>query len=587
MKRAELDHKRRLLARLLAENGRRHWRGYALALLLMGVAAGATALSAWIMRDVINEIFVARRESMVYAIAGAVAAIFIVKGAATYGQQRILSRIGNRIVADVQMRLFDHVQRQRIDFFDQHPLSDIATRVAYNARSARLAIDTVVTSLGRDVFSVIALTGVMVAQNYQLAGVALLVAPPAVFGVGRLVRRVKKIARQEFQSLTEVLATVKETAQGARVIRAFGLEALMRDRMARAVDAVRRRADGIARVGAAASPLMETLGGLAISAVILIAGLQVMAGRSDPGAFFSFITALLLAYEPAKRLAKLNVSLQTHLVGVELMYQLLDAPARIGDAPGARPLGPVRGEIRFEGVRFRYGDAPALEGLDFTARPGAVTALVGPSGAGKSTVFALIERFYDPDEGCVTIDGVDIRTVETASLRAAVAYVGQDAFLFDATVRENIRMGRLDATDAEIEASARAANAHGFIAALPGGYDAPVGENGSRLSGGQRQRVAIARAMVRGAPILLLDEATSALDAESEAAVAEALDRLMAGRTTIAIAHRLATVRHAAAIHVLDRGRVVETGTHADLVAQGGLYARLAALQFQEGGASG
>ncbi|TVQ54634.1 MAG: ABC transporter ATP-binding protein [Rhodobacteraceae bacterium] len=571
----------RLLLRLLAENGRAHWRGYALALALMAVAAGATALSAWIMRDVINEIFVARRRDMVVLIAAGVAAIFTVKGAATYGQQRILSRIGNRIVADVQMRLFDHVQRQRVDFFDQYAFGDVATRIGNNARSARLAIDLVATSLGRDLLSVIALSLVMVVQNPKLSIIALLVAPPAVLGVGRLVRRVKKIARQEFQSLTEVLGTVKETAQGARVIRAFGLEGLMRARMAKAVDGVRRRADGVARLSAATGPLMDTLAGFAIAAVILIAGNQVIGGRSDAGSFFAFVTALLLAYDPAKRLAKLNVALQTHLVGVDLMYQLLDSPARIADAPGAKALPAARGEVRFEGVRFRYGDAPALDGVDLTARAGEVTALVGPSGAGKSTVFALIERFYDPDAGRVTIDGVDIREVDAASLRAAIAYVGQDAFLFDVSVRDNIRMGRLDATDAEIEAAARAANAHAFIAALPGGYDAPVGENGARLSGGQRQRIAIARAMLRGAPILLLDEATSALDAESEAAVAEALERLMAGRTTIAIAHRLATVRHAAAIHVLDHGQVVESGTHATLTAKGGLYARLAALQFE------
>jgi len=298
------------------------------------------------------------------------------------------------------------------------------------------------------------------------------------------------------------------------------------------------------------------------------------------GTFFSFVTALFLAADPARRLAQLRVQLRQQLAGVEAIYALLDAGTGVKDAPGAPALAVTRGEIRLEGVHFAYPGAPALTGLDLIARPGEVTALVGPSGGGKSTALALIERFFDPDAGRITIDGQDIRAVRLASLRRQIALVTQETFLFDASVAENIGFGRPEASRADIEAAAAAANAARFIAALERGYDTPLGEGGMRLSGGQRQRIAIARAMLRDAPILLLDEATSALDAEAELRVQEALERLMAGRTTIVIAHRLATVRRADRIWVMDGGKVVEHGTHDRLVATGGLYARLAALQF-------
>jgi ATP-binding cassette subfamily B protein len=301
----------------------------------------------------------------------------------------------------------------------------------------------------------------------------------------------------------------------------------------------------------------------------------------EVGTFFSFVTALFLCADPGRRLAQISVRVRQEMAGVEFIYAVLDSPTEIEDKPGATGLRVAQGEIRLDDVHFAYGAAPALKGLTLTARPGEVTALVGPSGSGKSTVLALIERFHDADRGLVSIDGQDIRDVTLASLRRQIALVTQETFLFDATVAENIAFGSYpDATRAEIEAAARAANADGFIAALEQGYDTPLGEGGSRLSGGQRQRIAIARAMLRDAPVLLLDEATSSLDAEAEVRVQVALERLMAGRTTIVIAHRLATVRKAHQICVMEDGRVAERGTHEILVAKEGLYARFAALQF-------
>ncbi|MEL6216921.1 MAG: ABC transporter ATP-binding protein [Pseudomonadota bacterium] len=572
-----------LLWRLTCENGLQHWPRYAVAFVFMAIVAGTTALSAWLMRDLINDIFIDRDPQMVWILAGSVAAIFIVKGAATYIQAVILTRVGNRIVADIQMRLFDHVQRHRIDFFDKMTTGQLAMRFSQNARSAREAINLVVTTMGRDLLTLIALMGVMLIQDPLLAGIALLVGPPIAYGEWLLIKRVKAVARAELLSMARIITTIQQTAQGAKVVKAFGLEPQMRADMEAAVEDVRERGDRIAQAQAASNPLMETFGGLAIAAVIAYGGWRVVYAGGDPGAFFSFITALLLAYDPAKRLARLNITLSAALVGVEMLYKLLDNPPKIAEVEGASALTVSGGEVRLDGVRFRYGEkSPALRGLDLVAPAGKVTALVGPSGAGKSTVFAMVERFYDPGRGRVLIDGQDVRQVTFESLRSAIAYVSQDAYLFEGDIRSNIRMGRPDATNGEVKAAAEAANADGFIRRLPNGYATEIGENGAQLSGGERQRIAIARAMLKQAPILLLDEPTSALDAAAEAVVNEALERLMRGSTTIVIAHRLSTVRHADVIHVIEDGRVVESGTHAELRRGEGLYGRLYDLQFRD-----
>ncbi|WP_349360854.1 ABC transporter ATP-binding protein [Stappia sp.] len=571
-----------VLRRLVMENARAYAPRYAIAFVMMGIVAACTAASAWIMRDVINQVFLERNLQMVWLIAGFVLAIFTLKGAATYGQFVILGQIGNAIVARTQSRLFEAITRQNVAFFETNGLGDLATRLQHNAIAARAALELIVTALGRDLLTVIALVGVMIAQDPLMSLIALVIMPPAIILIAGLVRRVRRVAKSQFVSMTRILSIAQQAVSGIRIVKAFSVEDRLRGEMDVAVADVELQANKITRLTARTSPIMETLGGIAIACVILYGGFAVIERGNDPGAFFAFITALLLAYDPARRLARLNVNLSAHVVGVRLMYEILDRESGEPETPGATPLPIREGRVRFEDVHFRYGEVPALDGLDFEARPGEVTALVGPSGAGKSTVFGLLERFYDPNEGRVTIDGTDIRGADLTDLRGRIALVSQDTFLFDLSVRDNIAIGRPGASEDDIRRAAREANAEEFILALDDGYDTRVGEGGSRLSGGQRQRVAIARALLRDAPILLLDEATSALDSESEAKIQAALARLMRGRTTLVIAHRLATVREAQQIVVMDKGRVLERGTHAELYAHGGLYKRLCDLQFAE-----
>ncbi|MBO6757089.1 MAG: ABC transporter ATP-binding protein [Roseibium sp.] len=570
-----------VVRRLILENARDHLPGYGLAFVFMALVAVTTAASAWIMKDVINEVFINRDAVMVYTIAATVMVIFTVKGAATYGQIVILARIGHSIVASLQRRIFRRLTEHDLTFFDKAELGDLAVRINKGATSANAVIEMIVITLGRDILTLIGLLIVMVAQDPVLSLFAFVIMPPAVIAVSFLVKRVRKHARMQFVSSAQIVSVLQETTLGIRIVKAFGVEGAMQRRMDVAIDDVQKQSNKIMALTARTSPLMETLGGFAVALVIFYGGYSVIELDKDPGAFFAFITALLLAYEPAKRLARLHVNLNKALVGVGMMYELLDTKPALVNQAGAKDLDVSDGTVVFKDVVFAYGDSPALGGLTLTAEAGKTTALVGASGAGKSTLFALLERFYDPTSGTISIDGQDIRTVTIESLRQHLAVVSQDTYLFNISLQDNIALGRPNASPSDIEQAARDAYAHDFIMELPDGYDTLAGEGGTNLSGGQRQRIAIARAMLRNAPILLLDEATSALDAESEAKVQAALRRLMARRTTLVIAHRLSTVRHADVIHVLDRGQVAESGNHADLFAQDGIYRRLCELQFQ------
>jgi ATP-binding cassette subfamily B protein len=571
-----------LIRRLLSETGREFARRYARVIALSVVIAATTALNAWLIKDLINQVFFDKRADMLFILTGILVTNGFVRGFSLYASSVTLGHIGNAIVARTQRRLYDHMLNLGLDFYTRTPSSELVTRMSHNAAAAREVLDTLVTSVGRDLLTVIGLVAVMVAQSPLMSLIVLVVGPIAVIGIARLVRRVRGVARQQFTSLSLVIADMQETAYGIRIVKAFNLEGIMRKRMAASVDEVRQRADKIVRITARSSPLMEVLGGFAIAMVVLWAGYETIYNDVKPGALMSFIAAIALAYEPAKRLARMQIQLEAGLVGVRLMYELLDEPPAILPNPAAPPFERVDGTVVFDRIDFAYrGQPPLFRGLDFTAKGGATTALVGPSGSGKSTMIALIERLYDVDAGRILIDGQDITEVSTTSLRDNIALVSQDTYLFRDTIRENIRFGRPDATDAEVEKAAKDAMAHDFIMATDAGYATQLGDQAGRLSGGQRQRLAIARAMLRDAPIILLDEATSSLDSESEHQVQVAFDRLMQGRTTIVIAHRLSTVLHADKICVLVDGRLVEEGRHDELLALGRQYARLYRLQIE------
>ncbi len=570
-----------LIRRLFAESARDYVGRFAIAFGLLGLVALATAGAAWITKDIVDGIFFERDRSLLVVIPLTIGGLFILRGFAAYGANVILARTGNRIVARLQKRLFDRILAFDVQDFARIESSDLINRMSRNATAARDVINGVAGGFGRDFLTLVALLAVMVIQSPLMSLIAFTAGPIAIIGVTSVIRRIRRIARAEFHSLGQVIAAMQETAAGIRIIKAFNLEPLMRRRMDTAIEDVRERADKIAVVGARTGPIMETFGGIAVGAITLWAGYAVLVLGAAPGSFMAFTTAMLLAYEPATRLARLQVQIEQNLVGVRLMYELLDLEPALAADPDAPALAVARGEIAFDEVDFAYpGKPPLFRGLSFVAGAGETTALVGPSGAGKSTVIALLERFFAPGAGRVLIDGQDIAAVEVASLRHNIALVSQDVQLFRGTVRDNIRFGRPDASDIEVETAAAGAMAADFIRALPHGYDTEVGEGAAQLSGGQRQRLAIARAMLRDAPIVLLDEATSALDSESEHQVQLAFDHLKRGRTTLVIAHRLSTVLNADRILVFVDGMIVEDGRHADLLAAGRQYARLYRLQF-------
>ena len=572
-----------LIRRLLAEQGFVHWRKYVVAFALMAVAAGCTAFSAYLIGDVINQAYVNRSLRGIITLGAVTVILFSVKGLATYGHSVMLSRIGNRIVADNQRAVFAKLLSEGLGFFSDRHSTEFIARLSSGAAAATQVINLLVTSVGRDLLSLIGLIIVMVVQDPLMSFFSFVVAPPAFFILRKLVRRIYSIARSQFHGSTRIIETLQETLQGIHIVKAFTLEDIMRERFDQNVAAVEYEANKMARVSNRATPLMETLGGCAIAMAVTYGGYRVIETGATPGQFFSFIAAFLLAYEPAKRLARLNIELNSALVGVRILFEVIDSPPSEPIDSNNPDLQIRTARLAFDDVHFAYrGDERVLRGMSFVAEPSKLTALVGPSGGGKSTVFNLILRFYDAKGGKVIIDEQDITHVSRRSLRRHIAYVGQDVFLFRGTIRENIEFGKPGASEDEIVAAAKAAYAHEFIMSFPRGYETPVGEHGLQLSGGQRQRVAIARALIKNAPIILLDEATAALDSESELQVREAMEHLCQGRTTVAIAHRLHTVSHADCIYVVEDGRAVESGRHDELLRAGGRYASFYRLQLKE-----
>jgi ATP-binding cassette subfamily B protein len=574
--------KDKLLWRLVRTNLHEQRKLYGISIAAMVVVAAMTSSVAWIMRYIVDAMTIPDNQGIVFIVALAVAAIFTIKGLATYVQVVSLTRAGNRIVATQQIRLYDKLLRQGVSFFNLTESSDLLMRVTQSAQAARMIIDLIVTSFVRDLLTLIGLLAVMFYQQPVLSSVALLVGPAAIFGIRVLLRKVRKIMEMEMASLAEIIKVIQETSTGIRIIKAFALEERMASRMARAVREVEKRSNAISRLEAITSPLMDTLSGFAIAAVVALSAVQIFGVQgTTPGQLMSFVTALLMAYEPAKRLSRMRITIESGMVGVRMMFGLLDQPETLAEHPNPVTMTKGPGRIVFDRVSFSYGAGrPVINDLSLVFEAGKTTALVGPSGGGKSTILNLILRLYDPHEGTVTIDDLDIRLASFTSLRDKISFVGQDTFLFSASVSDNIRFGSPTASEEEVIAACKAANAHEFIEHLPQGYKTQVGENGAFLSGGQKQRLAIARAILRDAPILLLDEATSALDSKSEALVQEAIQRLTRDRTTVVIAHRLSTVLGADKICVIEAGALAEEGTAKALLARGGVFRGLYDQQF-------
>jgi len=573
---------RSLVRRLLVEHALVHWRLYGGAFALMAIAAGCTSLSAYLFGNIINEAYVHRNFTGIVTLAAIVIALFSAKGFASYGQAILMARVSARIVASNQRAMYQKLLNEGLGFFSARHSTEFLARLTAGANSASAVINLLITAMGRDLFSLVGLVTVMVLKDPMLSFVSLLVMPPALIFIRRLVRRINSIAMSQFTGGARILETMLETIQGIRIVKAFTLEEQMKAKFDADVGTLEDETVKMARVSNRAGPLLETLAGVAIAVGMVYGGYRVVLGGAEPGSLFAFILAFLLAFEPAKKLARLNIDLSSNLVGVRVLFDIVDAPATEPVDDGLPPLALTQSRIEFADVSFAYrAGEPVLKGLSLVAEPSRLTALVGQSGGGKSTVLNLILRFYDVQGGTITIDGQDITAVSRRSLRRQIAYVGQDVRLFSGSIRDNIALGRPDAKQAEIVAAARAAHAHDFITSFPKGYDSPVGEHGVQLSGGQRQRIAIACALIKNAPIILLDEATAALDSESEKYVQDAIAELCKGRTTIMIAHRLSTIMHADRILVVESGEIVEAGRHEELLRRSGRYSSFYRLQLQ------
>jgi len=556
----------------------------AAALLCSALVAGLTGVYAWLVRPVLDGIFINRDQFLLMVLPAVILGVAVLKAIFSYGQNYLMNYVGTHVVGDVREELFFQLIRLPVGFHDDNTSGRLVARVINDVNLMANAVATVLRNLVQEGLTFIAMVGVIFYQNWKLAAMSVIVIPLSFFTLARTGQRLRRLATSGQEKIGDMASTMQESLAGVRVVKAFGREEAAGLRFRESNKALLRAIMKGIQVSSLGSSHMEVIGVLGIVLYIWYGGYLVIQGAMTTGAFFSFLTAVFMAYTPIRRLAGANNTIQQALSASERVFDVLDLENEQDRDRGRKELPTVTQTLEFRGVTFRYegSELPALTGIDLSVSAGDVVALVGTSGSGKTTLVSLVPRFYEPTEGAILIDGQDIRDCTLRSLRQQIGIVSQDIVLFDESVAKNIAYGRMDATEDEVVQAAKAAYADEFIQRLPDGYQTVIGENGVKLSGGERQRVAIARAILRDPPILILDEATSSLDNESERIVQLALSNLLKNRTTLVIAHRLSTVQNADRIIVMDRGCIVEMGSHEELLRQGGLYKRLHAMQFQD-----
>jgi len=555
-----------------------------LAMLFMMFVSAFQGAVAFLVKPALDDIFISKDGGRLAVIPVLILGVYLAKGIFEFAQSYLMNGVGQRVIRDIRDHLYRHLQSLSLSFYMRHPTGVLMSRVTNDVGLMQGAVTSAVTGLIKDSFSSVFLVGVVVYRDWKLALVALVLFPLAFWPIARFGRKLRRTSIRSQEVTGGLTSHLQETISGAKLVKAFGAEEFEVDRFATRNADLYRLNMKVVKVQAMTSPLSEMFAGFGAAAVVFYGGYSVVNGHSTPGNFFSFMTALFMLYEPVKRLSQVNNIIQQGIAAATRVFEVLDTLPDVKESPGAVDLAEIRKEIVFDRVDFRYDEEglPILKEISFSTDVGRTVAIVGSTGAGKTTLVDLIPRFYDPTGGTIRIDGVDLRKYTLSSLRAKIGIVGQHTILFNDTVRSNIAYGIPGAPQEKIEEAARRANAHAFIRRFPEGYETVVGEQGLKLSGGERQRVAIARALLKDAPILILDEATSALDSESESIVQEALETLMRGRTTFVIAHRLSTVRNADVILVIEEGRILESGSHEELLSRESRYRSFYLKQFEE-----
>ena len=548
------------------------------------LVAGLSGAYAWLVRPVLDGIFISKDETLLLVLPLAIFAVAVLKGIFSYGQNYLMNYVGNEVITDIRQSLFQQLIRLPVPYHDVNTSGRLVSRVINDVNLMANAVTGVLKDVFQHGLTFLAMFGVIFYQNWKLAALSIVVVPLSVVTMVRMGQRLRNLATHGQERIGDMASLLQEALAGIRMVKAFGREDEEARRFRDSNRAFLRTTMKAIQVSSIGSSHMEVIGVVGIAGIIWYGGYLVIQDAMTPGAFFSFLAAMFMAYTPIRRLSGANNAIQQALSAARRVFDVLDLKTEQEYDHGRVVLSPIKRSLEFRGVTFRYEghEMPAVRGIDLSISVGETVALVGSSGSGKTTLVSLVPRFYEPSEGQILVDGVDVRECTLSSLRAQIGIVSQDIVLFDDTVRNNIGYGRVGATDEEIIQAATLAYAHEFIARLPGRYQTLIGERGVKLSGGERQRLAVARAILRDPPILILDEATSALDSESENIVQLALANLMKNRTTVVIAHRLSTIQNADRIVVMERGKIVESGSHEDLLRRGGLYKRLHAMQFQD-----